>query len=113
MNEVKIDIVPLSVNKAWQGRRFKTPEYKAYESALMWMLPKMKLCEPPFKLYLTYGFSTTLADCDNPTKPLVDIFQKKYKFNDKDIYEIHIYKRIVPKGKEFFSFKIENFCENT
>jgi hypothetical protein len=25
-------IKPLSVNKAWQGKRFKSPEYKSYEN---------------------------------------------------------------------------------
>lgn len=32
---------------------------------------------------------------------LVDILQKKYGFNDRDIYELHIKKTIVPKGNEY------------
>ena len=112
MNEVKVDIVPLSVNKAWQGRRFKTPAYKSYEESVLWMLPKMKVCQPPFKFYYTMGFSSTLSDLLNPEKITTDIICKKYCIDDKDIFEMHLYKRIVPKGKEFFSFKIENFQEN-
>jgi hypothetical protein len=37
---------------------------------------------------------------------VLDIMQKKYKFNDKDVYEIHLYKLIVPRGKEFWEVTI-------
>ena len=36
----KIAIIPLSVNNAYQGRRFKTPELKAYQQKVMSLLPK-------------------------------------------------------------------------
>jgi Holliday junction resolvase RusA-like endonuclease len=32
--KIKIEMAALSVNQAWQGRRFKTPEYKRYERDL-------------------------------------------------------------------------------
>lgn len=103
-----IGIKPLSVNCAWQGVRYKTPAYKNYEGVMLAFLPKMEVPEPPFKLTLEFGFSNKASDFDNPTKPLVDILQKKYGFNDKDIYEAVIRKKIVPKGKEYVCFSLEH-----
>ena len=104
---IRVDIKPLSVNKCWQGKRFKTPEYKMYEKSCLMMLPKIKLPEPPYMITYVFGLSNLLSDFDNPVKPITDILQKKYGFNDRDIYEASIKKVKVEKGKEFFSFKIE------
>lgn len=108
-----LHIKPLSVNEAWQGRRYKTVIYKNYETALLLMLRKNKVPEPPFKLTLEFGFSNKASDFDNGIKPFVDILQKKYGFNDKDIYEAVIRKKIVPKGKEYVSFSLEHFNPQT
>lgn len=105
---MKINIKPLSVNQVWRGRRFKTPKYTKYERDVMFMLKPMKIPEPPFKIEITYGFSSKLADVDNPCKPFLDILQKYYKFNDRDIYELVQKKEIVPKGREFIDFEITN-----
>lgn len=105
---IKIDITPLSVNKAWQGRRFKTHLYKKYESIVLLMLPKLSGLKAPFKVEINFGFSSTLSDIDNPLKPFLDILQKKYNINDKDIHELNVTKTIVPKGKEHIEFKIIN-----
>jgi hypothetical protein len=39
MKGYAIKIKPLSVNKAWQGKRFKTNEYKQYEKEVSLLLP--------------------------------------------------------------------------
>ena len=103
---MKIYIKPLSVNKCFQGRRFKTNEYKNYEYELLLKLPKIKLPEPPFSVYYEFGFSSANSDLDNPIKPLQDILQKKYKFNDKDIHEMTAKKVKGNKGKEYLKLKI-------
>lgn len=99
----KIDIKPLSVNKAWRGKRFKTDFYKSYEEELLWILPKNIKVYP--KLTIEFGLSSTLSDIDNPVKPFIDVLQKKYGFNDKDIDELHLYKKIVKKGQEYIDFE--------
>lgn len=106
---IKIDIKPLSVNDAWRGQRFKTPEYKKYESDLLFLLPKFILPATPLKIYYEFGFSNRASDIDNPVKCLNDILQKKYYFDDKEVFEMHVKKVIVKKGKEYFAFKIESF----
>ena len=58
----------LSVNKCWQGKRFKSKAYKAYEAELLYTLPKRELPSAPFKVSFEFGFSTKAADIDNPVK---------------------------------------------
>jgi Holliday junction resolvase RusA-like endonuclease len=103
---VLINIKPLSVNECWQGKRFKTPKYKSYEKQLLYTLPPLKLPQPPFHLILKFGFSSKLADWDNPVKPFQDILQKKYKFDDRDVFKATVEKEIVEKGNEFIEFDI-------
>ena len=104
---ITIKIKPLSVNLAWRGQRFKTPLYGQYESAVLFMLPKIpNFPLPPYRIEYEFGFSNMASDFDNPVKLVTDILQKKYGFNDKDIMEAHIKKVIVPKKSEYFKFKI-------
>lgn len=102
----RVNIKPLSVNTCWQGQRFKTKDYEKYERQVFVQLVRFKMPEPPYKLTITVGLSNKLSDLDNCLKPFIDILQKKYKFNDRDIFEIHAKKEIVGKGKEFVEFSI-------
>ncbi len=108
MKPIKVNLNPLSVNKCWMGRRFKTQEYKAYEKSLLLLLPNnVEIPLGSLKLTLKWGFSSKLADWDNPIKPFQDILQKKYNFDDKRVFECFTSKEIVKKGEEFVEFKIE------
>lgn len=107
---IKIDIKPLSVNEAWQGRRFKTQKYKEYERSLFYLLPKkIDIPLPPFQIYFKFGLSSSLADWDNPVKPTQDILSKKYSFNDKLIRKAIVETEIVEKGKEYLIFQIKSY----
>ena len=101
-----IHIKPLSVNAAWQGRRYKTDTYKGYERAMLLLLPRRKIPEGKLKLIVDVGLSSKAADVDNILKPFVDILQKKYKFNDKHIYKILIEKTDVKKGYEYITWDL-------
>ena len=104
---MRIRIKPLSVNQAWQGKRYKTNKYKAFEKELLLLLPPMKIeFNGDLKVELTYGFSNTLSDVDNPTKPVLDVLQKKYGFNDRQIVELNLKKEIVKRGEEFIELRI-------
>ncbi len=105
--QITKQIKPLSINECWVGKRFKTPKYKAYEALLLYTLPRRELPDPPFKVSFEFGFSTKAADIDNPVKVLVDILQKKYGFNDKEIVEMELKKKIVKKGEEYFKVQFE------
>jgi Holliday junction resolvase RusA-like endonuclease len=98
---------PLSVNEAWKGTRYKTKVYNAYEKELILTLPKFVMPLPPYEIYLHFGFSNKKADIDNPVKPFLDIMQKKYNFNDCDIFSLIIKKSVVKKGLEFIEFNVK------
>ena len=109
---MKIDIKPLSVNKCYRGRRFKAPEYKRYEKDVLAQLPTLIMPSGNLELHIQAGFSNKGADLDNIAKVFIDILQKAYCFNDNRIYQLHLYKRIVPKGEEFISFDIFECLKN-
>jgi len=103
---IKLNIKPLSVNQAWQGKRFKTPKYLTYETDLLKILPKLNIIDPPYRLNILVGFSSKSSDLDNVLKPFLDILQKKYNINDKDFKILHVEKQIVSKKNDFISFEI-------
>jgi Holliday junction resolvase RusA-like endonuclease len=103
---MKINIKPLSVNECWQGRRFKTKKYKAYESELLLKLKPLTVPDGELSLNITVGLSNALADIDNILKPFIDILQKKYGFNDRDIMSLNIEKVKAEKGCEFIKFNL-------
>lgn len=104
---IKLNIKPLSVNEVWKGKRYKTKKYKQYERDVSFQLTKFKLPEPPFLIYFEFGVSSKLADIDNPVKPFMDILQKKYGFDDRDVYEMMLKKVDVKKGNEYIKWHIE------
>lgn len=104
----KIDIKPLSVNEAWQGRRYKTPKYNKYINDVTRMLPPLKINPGPLILRVTFGLSNKNADIDNPLKCFIDCLQKRYGFNDRYIYELSVVKVDVKKGNEFINFSLRN-----
>ena len=104
---IRLNIKPLSVNQAWQGRRFKTHKYHVFERAVLLMLPNITI-QPPEQINLTFGFSSELSDIDNPVKMVLDCLSKKYGFNDRCINRLVIEKKKVEKGGEFIEISFES-----
>lgn len=105
--KANVSIKPLGVNRAFQGRRFRTKEYLQFEKDCLFLLPAGKVpTKQNLTLYLEFGFSNKLADIDGPVKLVTDILQKKYGFNDNQIYTLMVQKRIVKKGQEYWFFQI-------
>lgn len=107
---INIPIKPLSVNKVWKGKRYKTKEYYQYEMDCGLLLPpSIEIPEGYLKIYLEWGLSNFGGDWDNPIKPIQDIISTKYGFNDNRIIEGTARKVKVKKGKEYIKFKIEKW----
>jgi len=103
----KIKIKALSVNEAWQGRRFKTDAYKRYERDLLLLLPRgVEIPPGDLSLFLEVGQSNMAADVDNPCKLVIDILCKKYGFDDRRVVEMAVRKRKAEKGQEYIIFNI-------
>ena len=107
-----VNIKPLSVNEAWQGRRFKTPKYKQYERDLLLILPKaVEIPEGLLVAHYEFGVSNSASDWDNGVKPFQDVLQKRYGFDDRRIYRAIVDKVKVKKGQEYVKFRLEKFQE--
>lgn len=107
-----IKIKPLSVNEAWKGRRYKTDKYKNYETKLLCMLPPTMLIPDEIEINIEFGFSNILSDIDNPVKCFVDVLQKKYGFNDSQIWKMNLDKTKVIKGNDYIKFEIKDFLRD-
>lgn len=112
----QIQIKPLSINKAWQGRRFKTPEYKQWREQVNWLLKPYDVPDGDLCLFLEFGVSNMGSDTDNMIKPFQDALQEKYGFNDSRIVSLQAKKTKVAKGSEYIKWSllstdevIENF----
>ena len=105
--KIMLNMKPLSVNAAWKGHRYKSDQYKSYQTEMLIRLPAGKLPPPPYFVYYEFGMNK-LEDFDNPCKPIGDILQKKYGFNDNEIYEAHIRKVPVKRGQEYIKIHIEH-----
>lgn len=104
----KIEIKLLSVNEAFQGRRFKTLAYKKFERDVLFLLPKIDIPAAPYMFYYQFGFSSKLSDLLNPEKVITDIICKKYGIDDRYINKMILEKVMVEKGKEYFKFEISH-----
>lgn len=69
----------------------------------MLLLPK-QLKTDWSELHIEIGVNT-LFDIDNCLKPLIDVLQKKYGFNDRNINTLTVKKTVVKKGKEYILLK--------
>ena len=78
----------------------------------MLLLPQIKIPESPFAVRLEFGFSSAGSDIDNPLKPFFDIMQKRYGFDDRDIWTLFVQKMKVKKGEEYIKFEITK-CNQT
>lgn len=104
---VLIKIKPLSVNRAWQGRRFKTPAYRKYQNDVITLLRPLNVPDGDLEIYLKFGFSSKDSDFDNPVKLFVDCLQKRYGFNDNRIKRAIIEVDYVNKGDEYTEFNLK------
>ena len=105
---MRLDIKPLSVNEAWQGRRVKTAKYRSFERSILLLLRPIKIPDGNLELYLKWGFSSAGSDWDNPIKPFQDCLQKKYGFNDNRVVRAITEKVKVKKGCEFIEWHIKS-----
>jgi len=59
-----------------------------------------------FKLEIHWGFATSLSDVDNPIKTLLDVLQRWFGFDDKQIMSISATKTVVGKRQEYIDFTL-------
>lgn len=106
---ITVKLKPLSINKAYKGKRFRTDECTKFKRDLYFMLPeRINLPKPPFCIVFKFGLSSMSSDGDNCVKVAQDVISDKYNFNDKLIKKWIIEVDNVKKGDEYISFKLES-----
>lgn len=103
---VEVKGKPFSANKMHYGQKVDTADYRKFRDSLLGVLPDIAIPEGKIRIKLMAFFSTKNADLDNVLKPLLDVLQKRYSFNDSKVYRIVAQKETVPKGQERFAFQI-------
>lgn len=92
-----LPVKPLSANKLWQGRRFKTPEYLAYERELWAFTPRRQVAGE-VELTVEFFVANRRADTDNMLKGLLDVLTKMGVYEDDSmIMSLHAHKIIGDK----------------
>ena len=108
--EGEVECKPLSINKAFQGRRFKSKEYIKYEKELMYLLPKQKeRIDGKFAIHIDfYVKNVNGCDVDNFVKCFLDILKKaEYIKDDRYMYWLSARKHKAKAGEDRIKFKIE------
>lgn len=91
MIEGEVQIKPLSSNRAWQGRRFSTPEKKRYEEAVLLSLQKPQdALQGDLELELVFYLKhPKMSDVDNLIKVNLDCLVKKgYLKDDRQVVSL-------------------------
>ena len=105
---IELPIKPLSVNKAWCGRRFKTKEYKDYELEVGLLLNQINI-QTIYRYvrveYTFYLINWKRADVDNGCKLLTDILVK-HKVIEDDRFIMEMRARKIPSNKDYVGIKI-------
>lgn len=82
--KLEIPLKALSVNNAWQGRRFKSNLYKKFEIDVCKFVRECRsmMMGPVEVSYTFYIKNYSLTDIDNLIKPLQDIIVKRGYIED-------------------------------
>lgn len=113
--EITLKVDPLSVNKAWKGRRFKTKEYDRFERDVAMSL---QVCpdentskEEVFVYYVFHIRNYGGADTFNMEKTLSDMLVKRgYIYDDRYIRAGYVRKEKVDRyGHEFIEIQISPY----
>lgn len=88
-----IPLKPLSVSKAWQGRRFKTQAYKQFERDCALFVPKEQQSGQVEVSIEFFVKNVKRIDVDNMLKTILDVLTKCGVYeDDSNIYALHVYK---------------------
>lgn len=108
---IKVPLKPLSVNQAYTGKRFSTPEKNKFTKACDALIRAGKVPDGKLRVDFEFGVSNKAQDVDGPIKVCLDVMQKRFDFNDNRVYELTARKVIVTKGQEYWAFEITAICE--
>jgi len=101
-----IKIKPFSINKAWQGRRFKTPEYKQWRIDFSLLCGKGKMIKGLVDVNLKFYLKNfAMIDVDNCVKTTLDsLVENGFIEDDRKIVKLAVEK--IKSKDEKIEFEI-------
>jgi len=103
---MRIDLKPLSINCAFQGRRFKTKAHKDYETQLLWLLKGCKKTTGWYSIRFDFYLrSYMVSDISNLVKVTEDVLVKAGIVED-DRYCKHMELEKHKSRTNYFTFEI-------
>lgn len=106
---IETKVKPLSANQMHYSAKVDTTAYRNYRKELIRRLPDIEIPDGLLRIRILACVSSKLSDLDNVVKPFLDVLQKRYPFNDRNVYRIVCEKRIVKKGEESLIFAIDEW----
>ena len=102
-----IPIKPISVNSCFQGRRFRTTEFKKWQEAVIYSLPKNSSRAKTFSVSICVYLKNPLkSDIDNYAKPIIDcLVEAGVIRDDRYIFRLEMVKKKT-LNKEGFEIEI-------
>jgi Holliday junction resolvase RusA-like endonuclease len=103
-----VNTKPISINYAFQGRRFKNKAYKDYEELLLWILKEYKgeIAKSWYKIEFDFHMKNyKMADISNCIKVTEDIIVKAGIVKD-DKYCVDLHVKKFKAEKDWFEFRI-------
>jgi len=105
--EVDLKLKPISVNAAFQGRRFKTSDCKRYELELWYELPQKEMIIGEVEIWFDFFLTYYGTDISNLVKVTEDILVKKgYIEDDRKVKYMHLAKH--KSGENHMTIKIKS-----
>jgi len=106
-----LPVKPLSINEAFQGRRFNTKAKTRYEEVLALLIPKKPVIGKWFKVYYDFYLRNfPLTDADNLVKVLQDCIVKRGVIpNDNKI--VHYVIRKFRSDEDLIEVRIDGLDE--
>lgn len=113
MIKVEVQIKPISVNEAFQGKRYKTKDCKHWERCFQYMLPKKERVKGMVRVHYRFFLRNhAQMDYDNLLKIMQDSLVKAgYIDDDRKIYHALI-EKIPTKGADRIEIEIRPYGFN-
>ena len=112
--DIEIPIQALTINQAFQGRRFKTRKYQIFEKEMFILLPNKEMVKGWVEVSYEYGLtpsSFSISDVGNLEKCLSDVLVKKgYIEDDRKILKLVQKKVQSPRFYVKISIKKTKLC---
>lgn len=108
-----IPVKPISTNKLFQGRRFKTKDYDAFINAALYFAPKVPMVKGNIVLKCDFFVKNVeRSDLDNFLKGTLDLIVKAgYIEDDRFIYKINARKFKANDENERIELRIKPLTE--